>query len=81
MYENNFWIKKIIKIANSVTITFCTDNLDLNTDPNSDIFYPNKVTYKKVVNLLDKNEKVETINLNNLYRFKNEELKYIEEYL
>ena len=74
-------IKKIIKIANSVTITFCTDNLDLNTDPNSDIFYPNKVTYKKIINLLDKDEKVETINLNNLYRFKNEELKYIEEYL
>ena len=32
-------------------------------------------------NLLDKDEKVETINLNNLYRFKNEELKYIENYL
>ena len=74
-------IKKIIKIANSVTITFCTDNLDLNTDPNTDVFYPNKVTYKKIINLLDKDEKVETINLNYLYRFKNEELKYIEEYL
>lgn len=74
-------IKKIIKIANSVTITFCTDDLDLNTDPNTDIFYPIKVTYKKIINLLDKDKKVETINLNNLYRFKNEELKYIEEYL
>ena len=74
-------IKKIIKIANSVTITFCADNLELNTDPNTDIFYPNKVTYKKMINLLDKDEKVETINLNNLYRFKNEELKYIENYL
>ncbi len=74
-------IKKIIKIANGVTITFCADNLDLNTDPNTDIFYPNKVTYKKIIGLLDKDEKVETINLNNLYRFKNEELKYIENYL
>jgi len=74
-------IKKIIKIANSVTITFCADNLELNTDPNTDIFYPNKVTYKKMINLLDKDEKVETINLNNAYRFKNEELKYIENYL
>ena len=74
-------IKKIIKIANSVTITFCADNLDLNTNPDIDIFYPNKVTYKKIINLLDKDEKVETINLNNLYRFKNEELKYIENYL
>ena len=74
-------IKKIIKIANSVTITFCADNLELNTDPNTDIFYPNKVTYNKIISLLDKDEKVETINLNNLYRFKNEELKYIENYL
>ncbi len=74
-------IKKIIKIANNVTITFCADNLDLNTDPNTDIFYPNKVTYNKIINLLDKDEKVETINLNKSYRFKNEELKYIENYV
>ena len=74
-------IKKIIDLANNVTITFCTDNLDLNTDPNTDIFYPNKVTYKKVIDLLDKNEKAEEINLDNLYRFKNEELAYIEKYL
>ena len=74
-------IKKIIEIANNVTITFCTDNLDLNTNPNDDVFYPNKVTYQKITNLLDKNEKIEKINLNELYRFKNEELKYIEKYL
>ena len=74
-------IKKIIKLANNVTITFCTDNLDLSTDPNTDIFYPNKVTYKKIIDLLDKDEKVEQINLNKLYRFKNEELKYIEKHL
>ena len=74
-------IKKIIEIANNVTITFCADNLDLNTDPNTDIFYPNKVTYKKIIDLLDKNEKVQKLNLNELYRFKNEELKYIEKYL
>ena len=74
-------IKKIIEIANNVTITFCADNLDLNIDPNTDIFYPNKVTYKKIVNLIDKNEKIEEINLNELHRFKNEELKYIEKYL
>ena len=74
-------IKKIIKIANSVTITFCTDNMDLDTDPNTDIFYPNKVTYGKMINLLDKNEKFEVIKLDKLYRFKSEELAYIEENL
>ena len=74
-------IKKIIDLANNVTITFCTDNLDLNTDPNTDIFYPNKVTYKKIIDLLDKNEKAEEIKLDNLYRFKNEELAHIEKNL
>ena len=74
-------IKKIIKIANNVTITFCTDNLSLDTDPNTDIFYPNKITYNKIISLLDKNEKIETIKLEKLHRFKNEELGYIEKYL
>ena len=74
-------IKKIIKIANNVTITFCTDNLSLDTDPNTDIFYPNKITYNKIISLLDKNEKIKTINLEKLHRFKNEELGYIEKYL
>ena len=74
-------IKKLIKIANNVTITFCVDNLELNTNPNTDIFYPNKLTYKKIINLINNNEKIEKINLNNFYRFKNEELKYIEKYL
>lgn len=74
-------IKKIIKIANNVTITFCADNLSLNTDPNTDIFYPNKITYNKIINLVEKNEKIEIINLDKLYRYKNEELGYIEKYL
>ena len=74
-------IKKIIKIANNVTITFCTDNLSLVTDPNTDIFYPNKITYNKIISLVEKNEKIETINLEKLHRFKNEELGYIEKYL
>ena len=74
-------IKKIIKIANSVTITFCTDNLDLNTDPNTDVFFQNKVTYKKIINLLDKDEKIEIIKLDKLYRFKSNELEYLEENL
>ncbi len=74
-------IKKLIKIANNVTITMCVDDLDFNTNPNIDIFYPNKITLKKIINLLDKNEKIGKINLNNLFRFKNQELKYIENYL
>lgn len=74
-------IKKIIKIANNVTITFCVDDLNLDINPNIDIFYTNKMTYKKIINLVDRNEKIEKINLNKSYRFKNDELKYIENYL
>lgn len=72
-------IKKLIKLSNKLTITVCADNLEFDTNPNIDIFYPNKITIKKIINLT--NEKIESINLNNLFRFKSEELKYIEEYL
>ena len=74
-------IKKIIQIAESVTITICADNLDLSMDTNIDVFYPNKNTYKKIINLLYKSEKPELIEIKDLPRFKNEELKYIEKYL
>lgn len=74
-------IKKLLKISKSVTITFCIDNLELNSNPDKDIFYPNKVTLKKILQLLNEEEKIETVNLNNLYRFKNEELIYLENYL
>ena len=71
-------IKKLINNSKEVTITFCTDNLDFNTNPDVDIFYPNKKTLNKILKLLNQNEKIETINLNKLYRFKNEELVFIE---
>ena len=74
-------IKKIINISKEVTIAFCTDNLDFNTNPDADIFYPNKKTLNKILKILNENEKIETINLDKLYRFKNEELIFIENYL
>ena len=74
-------IKKLLAISQKVTITFCMDNLDLNTNPDTDIFYPNKITLNKILKLLKKDEKIETIYLDKLYRFKNEELIYLENYL
>lgn len=74
-------IKKLLNISKNVTITFCINNLDLNSNPDTDIFYSNKVTLNKILKLLNKDEKIETINLDNLYRFKNNELIYIENYL
>ena len=74
-------IKKLLNISKNVTITFCIDNLDLNSSPDTDIFYPNKITLNKILKLLNNNEKIETVNLNKIYRFKNEELIYLENYL
>lgn len=74
-------INKLLNISNELTITFCTDNLDFNTNPDVDVFYPNKITINKVLKLLNKNEKFEIINLNKSYRFKNEELLFIEKNL
>ena len=73
-------IQKLIKIGNQVTINFCIDNLELNTDPNIDVFYPNKITLSKILKLYD-NDKIELINLSDFYRFKNKELKLLEENL
>lgn len=67
-------IKKLIELSGEITITSCIDNLDFNTDPNIDIFYQNKITLKKLLNLLEDKKKIEFVNLDKLYRFKNEEL-------
>ena len=74
-------IKNLLKIAKQVTITFCLDSLEQDTNPDVDIFYPNKKTLNKTIKLLDDNEKIEIINLDKLYRFKNEELLFIEKNL
>ena len=74
-------IKKLIKLSEKITVTFCIDNLDFNTNPNIDIFYQNKKTLKKIINLNEENKKIEYINLEKINRFKNEELIYLEKYL
>ena len=74
-------IKKLLNISKQVTITFCMDNIEQDTNPDTDIFYPNKKTFSKIIKLLSDNEKIVTINLDKLYRFKNDELLFIEKYL
>ena len=43
-------IRKLIEQAKQVNITMCIDNLDINTNPDTDIFYSNKQTLKKILN-------------------------------
>lgn len=73
-------LKKFIKLAKQVTITVCTDNLKPSLKPDTDIFYPNKVTVSKIMNLV-KEEKLKLekpIYLDETPRFKTEELRYLE---
>ena len=75
-------IKKLIKIAKQVTITICTDELHSIKSPDTDIFYSNQITVNKLLEVAEKSEtKVEEIKLENTYRFKEPELKYLEKNL
>ncbi len=72
-------IKEFVKYAKQVNITICTDNLNINTNPDIDIFYSNKITISKIWNMVNENnlKLEEPICLNTQYRFKSPELKYL----
>ena len=74
-------VEKILEKAKQVNITICADNLEENTNKESDIFYFNKQFAKLLTdcgqNVDKKQEKA--ISLKNKYRFKNIELKHLEE--
>ena len=72
-------ISKLIKLAKQVNITLCIDNLDLMTNPDIDIYYSNKQTYRKLLELVNQNElKIEEyVKLEEKHRFKTPELKHI----
>ena len=80
-------IKKLLKISNKVTITACVDNLETGSNPDTDIFYSNKVTVSKILEIEENNEttekktKIEKIKLEETKRFKTKELKHLEENL
>ena len=74
-------IEKLLKQAKQITITVTTDDLDMGTNQDSDIFYSNKQTADKLLYIARSNE-IEcekTVFLNEVYRFKNEELQHIEQ--
>ena len=79
-YQEYEILKQFIKLAKQVTITACVDSLELSLNPDTDIFYSNKITVSKILNLVKKEElEIETpIFLEELPRFKTEELQHIE---
>ena len=72
-------IEELIKEANEVDITICTDSIDVNCNPDTDIFAANKKTVQKLKEIALKNNVkiIEPIKLEKIYRFKSNELEYL----
>ncbi len=74
-------LKIFIQKAKQVNITICTDKLEYYTNPDSDIFYSNKQTFYKIIELAKENnlQIEEPVELKKEYRYKTEELKFLKE--
>lgn len=79
-YQEYEILKKFIKLAKHVTITVCTDSLEPSQNPDTDIFYSNKITVSKILNLVkEENLKLENpVFLSEQPRFKSKELQHLE---
>ena len=80
-YQEYELLKKLMLKANEVNITVCTDKVEEAINPDTDIFYENKLTLSKIYYIArQQNIKIEKpVELTKKYRFKNEELKHLEE--
>ncbi len=74
-------IEELLKIANEVNITICTDTLDKSNE--NDVFIENKNTVEKLKKIAEKiNINIEeAVELKERLRYKNDELKHLEENL
>ena len=73
-------ILKLLKCTKVVNITACIDEIEEATMPEKDVFYSNKITVNKLINLVKENniDVKEPIYMNKTYRFKNKELEHLE---
>ena len=78
-YQEYQVIKEMLALAKEVNITMCVDDLDFNTNPDIDIYYPNKLTVKRLLDLAKENDigAEEFVHLETEPRFKTEELKFL----
>jgi len=76
-------IEELLKLANVVNITMCTDSLKKSMYPENDVFSENKNTIFKLKKIADVNKIkiLEAVELKNVYRYKSEELKHLAENL
>lgn len=74
-------IKKMILLSKQVNITITIDKLEYAINPDTDIYYSNKQTLTKILNLVEENnfKMEEPVALEKEYRFKTKELKHLSE--
>ena len=74
-------IQQFVKIAKQVNITICVDDLNINTNPDTDIFYSNKMTIAKIWHIANENnfKLEEPVCLKKQYRFQTEELQHLSD--
>lgn len=74
-------IEELLKKDTTINITICTDDLKCEKEPAEDVFYPNKQVIKKLEkHCKNAGAKIEEeINLSEALRFKNKELKHLEQ--
>lgn len=72
-------IEQLLKTAKQVNITACTDTIQKDSNIDTDIFYSNKETVNRIIDIA-KAQKIDIkeVNLEKVERFKNEELKHLE---
>ena len=77
-------IEELLKVSKDIYITICADTLgkDIQND-DGDVFYSNKITASRLIEIAEKNniEFKKPVILSKNYRFKNDELKALEENL
>lgn len=73
-------LRKLFENNNDITITICTDEIDCNKTPDADIFYANKQTIQKILEVANQtNTKLEeSKKLEKSYRFQAKELEHLE---
>ena len=74
-------LKSLMQNNNDIHITVCTDDIELSTNPDTDVFYMNKQTLDKIFQIAKcENIKIEKpVMLDVQYRFKSAELKHLEQ--
>lgn len=74
--------EELLKVCSEMTVTVCIDDLEKVTNVENDIFYFNKKFARKLLQIAEnQNAEINKINLKELHRFKNDELRFLEKKL